>query len=591
MRTWTGLRCVSLGPLVRSPRRPVARCGSASPSSSRSGEKGLAAQRACYPACMNRAIPLLLFGGTAALGLAFRPEHLSAWDPIQMALGLTHFDLALHQPHPPGYLAPMAVAWVLNALGLGLDHAMQVQSILATALAAVALFFLGRSVGTSGEGFFAALLFAVHPVTLYYAVSGETYSAEALFAVLLVSVGLRVERGAPFRRLTAFFVLYGLSGGVRQSLPLFFLPFAVWRLVVACRGREGSLRPIAIAAIACLAGTLSWLVPLLFLAGGPAALLDSFGTQFFRLFGAHYSPLMGASGATVLHNLDLLWRLVVEGLSASGLVAVALLGIGRLKALREDRFWVVLIAWIIPPFLWFGLMFIYKSGHLLFLIPAFALASSRVFLRGIRSRRFSFAVALSVVFTQAGLFLAPPEWWVRSVGGRSWPAIAYAETVTAETLAALRGLADGHPQSVLVFTRDGPLDFRTAMYYLPEMHVVWALDRESTGANREGALLCKAREHVVRCAFGAGFWTGPAWPREAEVRLDAEIRYIAWFWDPTGRFRAEARRNVPVREMSAGRLARLEVTDLSLVPLSEFQIGPYRFVRDPGGGATPKAPR
>lgn len=532
---------------------------------------------------MKRLSPLLLFAGTAGLCLAVRPEHLPAWDAIQMALGLDEFDMALHQPHPPGYLAPMAVAWALHALGLATDVAMQVQSILATALAAVAVFALGRRLGTAGEGILAALLFAMHPVTLFYAVSGETYPAEALFAVLLVGAGLRAGPGVSPARLAAFFALYGLSGGVRQSLPLFFLPFAVWRLVAACRGGGGAARPLALASAGSLAGLVVWLVPLSWLAGGPGRLADLFGTQFFRLFGAHYSPLMGAPGTAVVHNLDVFWRFVVEGLSASGLAAAVLLAATRLRPLRGDRFGWVLVAWIAPAFLWFGLMFIYKSGHLLFLVPAFALASARVVARGVGSRGLSLVVAAAAVLAQAGLFLAPPAGWVLAVGGRSWPAIQHAETRTAETLQALRGLAPGHPDRVLVVTRDGWFDFRTAMYYLPESRVVWILDRESTGAARPGALACEAQAHRVRCSSGAGFWTGDAWPDEAEVRLGPEVRHIAWFWDPGGRFREEARRVVPVRDVPAGWVAALEVTDLDAVPGPGFRVGPVRFVRSGSG--------
>ena len=34
----------------------------------------------------------------------FRAERLSGWDPVNFALALDRWDLALHQPHPPGYL-------------------------------------------------------------------------------------------------------------------------------------------------------------------------------------------------------------------------------------------------------------------------------------------------------------------------------------------------------------------------------------------------------------------------------------------------------------------------------------------------------
>ncbi len=531
--------------------------------------------RAILP-CMKRLTPVLLFGGTVGLCLAFRPNYLPAWDAIQLALGLERFDMALHQPHPPGYLGPMAIAWLFYALGLPPDQAMQAQSVLCTALAAVALWWLGGRLGTSWEGLLAALMFVIHPVTLFYAVSGETYPAEALTAVLLVGAGLGVRKGMGAKHVAAFFALYGLSGGVRQSLPLFFLPNALWRLTEVWRGRR---RLVLVAGLSSLAGALAWALPLMWLAGGPGPLVDHFGTQFFRLFGAQTSPLMGAPRSAVLHNLDLLWRFTIENLSASGLAAVVLLVASRLRPLRTDALGGLLVAWVLPAFLWFGLMFVYKSGHLLVLVPAFALVSARAVTRGIESFVLVRAVAGAVVLAQAGLFLAPPEGWIRTVGGRSWPALQHGEVLTAETIEALRRLAGGRPERVLVITRDARFDFRTAMFYLPEMRVVWLLDHESTGAARAGVLACEAVAHEVRCASGQGFWTGEAWPKEAQVQVGPEVRYVVWFCDPAGPFHREVRRAVLVRDVRFGRLATLEVTDLEEVASPQFQIGAVRFVR------------
>ena len=35
--------------------------------------------------------------------LAWLPRHLEDIDSINFALGLRHYDVAAHQPHPPGY--------------------------------------------------------------------------------------------------------------------------------------------------------------------------------------------------------------------------------------------------------------------------------------------------------------------------------------------------------------------------------------------------------------------------------------------------------------------------------------------------------
>ena len=66
--------------------------------------------------------PLADFG--IALGLAlvtllsrwpYRARMLYNWDAVQFALALREFDVAKHQPHPPGYLLYVLLGRLLNA--------------------------------------------------------------------------------------------------------------------------------------------------------------------------------------------------------------------------------------------------------------------------------------------------------------------------------------------------------------------------------------------------------------------------------------------------------------------------------------------
>ena len=59
-----------------------------------------------------------------ALGLAlvtllsrwpYRARMLYNWDAVQFALALHEFDVAKHQPHPPGYLLYVGLGRLLNA--------------------------------------------------------------------------------------------------------------------------------------------------------------------------------------------------------------------------------------------------------------------------------------------------------------------------------------------------------------------------------------------------------------------------------------------------------------------------------------------
>lgn len=536
----------------------------------------------CYVSGVKPFLPLAILLGAAGLYALFLPGHLASWDAIQFALGLEHFAMPIHQPHPPGYLGHMAVGWLFADLGLSTDRAMQAASVAAAALAVAAVFFLGRKMYGTLEGWVAAALLAFHPLTLYYAVSGESYPAEALAAIVLVFWGLDLKRGCSLGRIVGFFLVYGLLGGLRQSLPLFFLPFAIWRLFMACGGLQSTaaIFRVGVAGVSAVAGIGAWAAPLVMLAGGGESLLKLFGTQFFSVFGAFYSPLLGASEGAVRTNLDALWRFGIGALSAAGAVALVMVALGRFRTLREDAFKGVYLAWLLPPLTWFALMFIYKAGHMLVLAPVVALFSARVLVRAFMPDwRLLFGALLGgVLAVQAALFLAPPTWWTLTFGDRSWPAIQHAEAHTAATLDAIRDLSHGDPSTVLVVTRDGRFEFRRAMYYLPDFTVLWLMDRDSTGVPKPGAEVCEARDHGVKCQSGEGFWLADELPANQEVTLSPSVRHVAWFAQPTGGFSRALGRSLPLRSLKAGPVSTFPVTDLRRGSV-RFSVGSYTFQR------------
>lgn len=553
----------------------------------------------CYRVGVKRLLhtiaPVLAVGATALLYGAFLPPRIVDWDPIQFALGLEQFDLALHQPHAPGYVGPMGLAWAISRLGVAPGDAVLWGSVVAGALAVGVVLLLGRRLYGKGVGVAAALLLATNPVAWGYALTGESYPAEAAIAALVVLAGLRIGPCASWRGLIGFFLLYGMSGGVRQSVPLFLFPFVAWRLALACRGSgfSGGVARFAAAGASAIAGILAWGVPLVWLAGGLGPLSRAFGGQFLDLFGRAYSPLMGASSAAVLTNLDGMWRFLLSGLSVGGLAGLLAYPLLRDRTGRRREAAVTLLTWIAPPVLWFGLMFIYKPGHVLGIVPAFALGAAAVLLGAGRaapvgappgaqassSRWMGPALVSAVVLGQVALFLAPPPGWTRTVGEQGLPALQHAQIDTFETVHALEALAGDDPDSVLVVCRDERFSFRRAMYHLPSLRVLWLLDPDSTGAPMAGLELCESRLRRTKCRSGAGFWQWRTLPPTIEVPLGPATRHIAWFVESGTAFdRALRSGHVPLRTVEVPPVSSLLLSDLPPGPI-DLWVGPWRFVR------------
>src|SRR5215470_6783477 len=58
----------------------------------------------------DHAIGLGLAAATVLSRIPFRAHLLPTWDAVQFALALDHYDIAAHQPHPPGYILYVAAA-------------------------------------------------------------------------------------------------------------------------------------------------------------------------------------------------------------------------------------------------------------------------------------------------------------------------------------------------------------------------------------------------------------------------------------------------------------------------------------------------
>jgi hypothetical protein len=542
--------------------------------------------------------PLVAALAAALLFLPFLPVIPTGWDPIQFALALGHFDMSLHQPHPPGYPGHLALGWAFNVLGATPGRAVMLASLAGGALAVGAVLALGTRLKDRRVGVMAAILLATNPLLIWYSLSGESYSAEAAVAPLLVLAGLGLRPGTSLPRLAGFFLFFGAAAGIRQSTAVFFLPFAVWRLVVACRstGTTPAIGRMILAGVAGVAGLAAWAVPLAMLSGGPGRLLHAFGSQFFELFGQAYSPLLGAPTAAVMRNLDGLWRFLLAGASIGGVAALALWPLVRRRTGADEtrsvslgpgpvvtsprEFRIVALLWALPPLLWYVLMYVYKPGYVLILLPMAVIASAAVLAGLDRVRQGLAPLVVGVLaLAQFGLFLAPPDAWSRHVSLQSLPGIQYDQTLASSTVDAVRTLANGDPDRVLLVTRDGRFTFRNAMFQAPEFRVIWLLDGDSTGTPMQGVEVCQARDLAVSCRSGSGFWGWVDLPRHADITVPDDVRFLVWIQAENGAFDQALRRSgLPVRDLEAPPVATLTFTPVGPGPL-DVRIGPWRFVR------------
>jgi hypothetical protein len=220
-----------------------------------------------------------------AAHVPFLPVALEDLDSVNFAMGVRDFDVAQHQPHPPGYPAFIALAKAstaaLSAAGVAMPdvRGLALLSAIAGALLIPLIFVFVRAVdGDELRSVITTILAACAPLVWFNAVRplSDMAGLAAAFAALAAlgpAIALRPGTLPPSPALLiAGAFLAGLAGGFRSQMCLLTVPVLIYGIVRQRRHRTGMIA-------AAIAGVLAWGVPLVMLNGGPAGYLRALGSQ------------------------------------------------------------------------------------------------------------------------------------------------------------------------------------------------------------------------------------------------------------------------------------------------------------------------
>lgn len=315
------------------------------------------------PAAALRTVRTRVIRTAAALGALifvaahapFLPASLEDLDSINFALGVRTFDVANHQPHPPGYPLFMALGKAAHAFVASDAHALALLSLVSGALGLVVLVEWYRRVdggARAGERAVLATLVAVTSPLYWLTASRPLSDVTGLLSALGVQ-WLTLAAARESTLMTAGF-LAALATGVRSQVVWLTAPLLVWRLVIAPAGGRGRLAVRLLAAF--VAGGLVWGVPLVALTGGPAT----------------YWRVLFAQGAEDLSGVRMLWTTpTLQELASAlyyaflapwavvwvgGIVLVAATA-GLARLWREQRSTLIVLGVACGPYLLFDLLF------------------------------------------------------------------------------------------------------------------------------------------------------------------------------------------------------------------------------------------
>ncbi len=497
----------------------------------------------------------ILAGLATLTRVPLRARLLPSWDAVQFALALREYDIVKHQPHPPGYILYVALARAVNGVAHDPTAALTALAIVASGLTVFLAYRLAWTLYGRPTAVVAALALGASPLFWFYGLVPLSYAVEAALATAVVAAVWRLRAGR-VADVVGSAVLLGVAGGARQSLLLLLFPLWVGGVWLGFRRWRPVL--LGLAVLGLVVG--AWLVPMIWLAGGPgaylAAAVELFDSTVRRttIVGDWHGNLLGL-GEALLLGLGLLLPALIPT------VAAGLRGLRR----GDARAW-LFAGWLLPALAVYVLVHFGQYGYLCALLPALVIGVSRWAVGwaagpAAAARRIAVGALALVLATHAGFFLgagsievpgleaapgteSPKTWLLVAYRFRLWPHTARGlreqEQVVLTYARAVRERFD--PSDTLLVTELGNRRsfpwFRHVMYYLPE-YAVYHLrlgifsrgylsslhDRTMAALDDPDILLPSS---VRRLVWIVDYWN-PAIPRPPGLR-EIPLDYGRWLY-------------------------------------------------------------
>ncbi len=398
------------------------------------------------------ALALVLAGTFAAFHLPFLPQSLEDLDSINFALGLRRFDVAHHQPHPPGYPLFILVGRAMHLVVPREMTALTLVSIVAGAAGALAIVALHRRMFATGWTWSIAAGAVAVTSPLYWLTASRPLSDMAGLAAAVAVQGMALGTRNANGLIVASFCA-GLATGIRSQVFWLTAPLLLWT-IARNRVRTGDAprRWSSVAAVAFLAGALLWLIPLIVVAGGPGAywraLAGQGGEDLSGVQMLWTTPTLNTLRDALYYSFVAPWA--VWPSAALVLIASAL---GGIVLWRSERRHLEILGVAFVPYLAFDILFqeTFTSRYALpLVVPLASLA-----VRGLQ--RFPTQPALVAL---GGLVM-----WNAHVGGRSVAAFSSEATPAFRLLADMKA-ANVDVTAVLAPDRRQSLDLRRPLAWL-----------------------------------------------------------------------------------------------------------------------------
>jgi len=286
------------------------------------------------------------------LHLPFLPPSLEDLDSINFALGLHDFDVAEHQPHPPGYPVFMFVARGVMAVTGSEVQALSLTGVFAGGFGLLAIAAIAGVVSRERTGAVLAVTALAAAAPLYWMTAARPLSDMMGLAAAL-GVQALLLRARTERALILAAGAAGLAVGVRSQVMWLTLPLLMFSVATLPSGHRASL--LFRAAVASALGAALWAVPLVVGTGGPLAYWQALTAQGAEDFTGVTMLLTSFTPRLALNAMHDTFVAPWAGWWLGVPVLVAAV-VGGLVALVLDRRPLIVLAVAFGPYLVFHLL-------------------------------------------------------------------------------------------------------------------------------------------------------------------------------------------------------------------------------------------
>jgi hypothetical protein len=393
--------------------------------------------------------------------LPFITPILYHWDAINFTLALRQFNIALHQPQPPGYILYVLLGRLVYALVGDPNRALTGISIASSVIAALAVYGLAKRMFDTRVGAAASLLVLSGPLIWFYSEIAKPNIVDAPVVALAAFCLWEVLQGDDRYILPSAIVL-GLAGGLRQQTLVFLAPLAIFAF-----HKKRFSQMLLGGAVTTLIFLASF-IPMVVLSGGLAkyfAAVNNLESTFFT----QTSIFMGGGVRGLVSNVAKWVSFTVYSLLLAGL-PLAVWPLVNLRsipaAFKNVRTWYLAI-WILPSILFYTLIHMGSHGLIFTYLPAVlimaALALVQIADRFHSKSRPVLIGMLAVIVAANGLvFGVVPERPAGNLHIVNWNTLAENNRFFSSRFDLIRKNFD--PARTLILTEQ----WRHSQYYLPD---------------------------------------------------------------------------------------------------------------------------